>query len=105
MHPGIGRGLLRREPQLDWLPAKGVIPDATPDPEVLRIAAESGRVLVSRDVGTMSRHFAAFVARSHSPGVILVPPAIPIGVAIEKFLLVWLFWSAEDLENQVWWLP
>ena len=53
----------------------------------------------------MSRHFEAFVASSHSSGVILVPPAIPIGVAIEKLLMVWLFWSAEDLENQIWWLP
>jgi hypothetical protein len=72
---------------------------------VLRLAANAGRVLVSRDVGTMPPHFARFVDANRSPGVILVPPPMPIGAAIEKLRIAWLFWTAEDLENQIWWLP
>jgi hypothetical protein len=72
---------------------------------VLRLAVHAERVLVSRDIGTMPGHFARLIAANRSPGVILIPPAIPIGVAIEKLLIAWLFWSAEDLENQIWWLP
>ncbi|MGP8247397.1 MAG: DUF5615 family PIN-like protein [Bryobacteraceae bacterium] len=53
LNPEIGRGLRRREPSIDFRAAAGLIADGTPDAEVLRIAAEDGRVLVSRDVATM----------------------------------------------------
>lgn len=51
----------------------GVIADSTPDAEVLRLAAEAGRVLVSADVKTMLVHFAEFVEHRESPGLILIP--------------------------------
>jgi predicted nuclease of predicted toxin-antitoxin system len=35
---------------IDFSAAQGVIPDGTPDPDVLAIAAVADRVLVSRDV-------------------------------------------------------
>ena len=53
LNPEIERGLRRREPAIDFRGAKGVIPAGTSDPEVLRIAAEAGRVLVTRDVATI----------------------------------------------------
>jgi len=105
LDPDIGRGILRREPAIDWRPAKGFIADATPDPEVLRFAADNGRVLVSGDVSTIPRHFAAFIATRTSPGVILIPSRATVGYVIEKLLLTWLSWIAEDIENQIWWLP
>jgi hypothetical protein len=49
----IGIGLRRREPFIDFRAADGVIPDGAPDPDVLRVAVEAGRLLVSRDLGTM----------------------------------------------------
>jgi predicted nuclease of predicted toxin-antitoxin system len=104
LNPAIGRGLLRREPTIDWRAAQAFIADATPDREVLRLAADDGRVLVSRDVSTMPRHFAAFIASRLSPGVILIPPEAAVGEAIERLLLVWLSWGAEEIENQIWWL-
>lgn len=54
LNPEIARALRRREPAVDFRGARGVIPDGTPDLEVLRIAAEAGRVLVTRDVATMA---------------------------------------------------
>jgi len=81
-----------------------VIPDATPDPEVLLLAADDGRVLVSRDAKSMPRHFAAFVTVRPSPGVILIPASVTIGDAIEELLMMWLSWSSEDIEGQIWWL-
>src|SRR5439155_23477231 len=102
--PDIGRGLVRQEPTIDWRPAQGFIADATPDPDVLSAAADEGRVLVTGDVSTIPRHFAAFVARS-SPGVILIPPETAIGEVIERLLMVWLSWAAKDIQNQIWWLP
>jgi len=105
LHPEIGRGLRRREPSIDFRAAAGVIADSTPDSEVLQIASEAGRVLVSRDVTTMPAQFEAFVSRHESPGLLLVPSRRSIGAVIEGLLVVWLTWAPEDLRNQARWLP
>ncbi|HXR15957.1 MAG TPA: hypothetical protein VN777_07060 [Terriglobales bacterium] len=105
LNPEVGRGLRRREPAIDFRAAIGVIADGTPDSEVLRIAANDGRVLVSRDVATMPQQFAGFVAQHESPGLLLVPSRRSIGAAIDGLLLVWLTWEPEDLRNQARWLP
>jgi predicted nuclease of predicted toxin-antitoxin system len=55
LNPEIGRGLRRREPSIDFRAAAEVIADGTADLEVLQIAADDGRVLVSRDVAQRSR--------------------------------------------------
>jgi predicted nuclease of predicted toxin-antitoxin system len=103
--PNIGRGLVRREPTVDWRAAQGFIADATPDLEVLQLAADDGRVLVTGDVSTIPGHFAAFVATRSSPGVILIPSDTIVGEAIERLLLAWVSWAPEDIEDQIWWLP
>lgn len=105
MNPAIGRGLRRREPSIDFRAAAGVIPDGAPDLDVLRVAAEAGRVLVSRDVGTMPGHFADFIQQQKSPGLLLIPSQRPIGNVIEGLLLVWMIWTEEELRNQARWLP
>ena len=104
LDPDIGRGLRRREPSLDFRRSAGIIPDSAPDAEVLRIAAEAGRVLVSRDVRTMWAHFQKFIAERESPGVLLIPSSRSTGAAIEGLLTVWLTWTPEDFRNQVRWL-
>ena len=73
--------------------------------EVLRIAAEAGRVLVSRDVATMPIHFDQFIQHQESPGLLLVHSPRSIGSVIEGLLLVWMTWTEEDLHNRVRWLP
>jgi hypothetical protein len=105
LNPGIERGLRRREPAIDFRGADGIIPEGAADPEVLRIAAQAGRVLVSRDVTTMPGHFDRFIAQRESPGVLLIPSRRSIGAVIDGLLLVWLSWSPEDLHNQVRWIP
>jgi hypothetical protein len=103
--PDIGRGVCRREPSIDWRAAKGTIPNGTSDTQVLRLAANDGRVLVSADVNTMPLHFDAFVATEKSPGVVLIPAAVSIGEAIERLVVLWLATSADDIRGQIWWLP
>jgi hypothetical protein len=105
LDPDIGMGLRRREPCLDLRRSAGIVPDGAPDSEVLRIAAEAGRVLVTRDVRTMWVHFQEFVAERESPGVLLIPSSRSTGAAIEGLLMVWLTWTPEDFCNQVRWLP
>jgi predicted nuclease of predicted toxin-antitoxin system len=105
MDPEIGRGLRRREPSIDFRGAAGVIAIGASDPEVLQIAADANRVIVSRDVTTMPGHFVRFVAAHESPGLLLVPSHRSIGSVIEALLTVWLNWTPENLRNQARWLP
>jgi hypothetical protein len=97
--------LRRREPAIDFQGAAGVIPNGTPDPTVLQVAASAGRVLVTGDIRTMRSHLENFVAYRDSPGVLLIPSSRSIGAAIEGLLIVWLTWTPEDLRNQARWLP
>jgi hypothetical protein len=50
------------------------------DPEVLALAAERQRVLVSHDVGTMPAHFRAFrSAGRQNSGVFLISQSLDVG--------------------------
>jgi hypothetical protein len=46
---GIVRALRKREPEVEFLPARGLIPESMPDPDVLALAAALKCVLVSHD--------------------------------------------------------
>lgn len=105
LNPAIERGVVRQEPAIDWRPVQGFIADANPDRDVLRFAADDGRVLVSHDVCTIPRYFANFTASHRSPGVILIPPGTTVADAINQLLAAWLSWKAEDIQSQIWWFP
>ena len=105
LDPDIWRGLCRREPSIDFEGHMGVIPESTPDPEVLKLSAEGGRVLVSADVKTMLVHFAGFIAHTDSPGIVVIPSSRSYSSIIEGLWLVWLDWAPDQLRNQVLWLP
>lgn len=104
LDPAIGLGLQRRDLSVDYRLASAVIPDGMLDPDVLGLAAEDGRVLVTNDL-RMPKHFADFIAVRDSPGLLLVPPRISVGETIESLFLCWLSWTAEEMRNQVRWLP
>ncbi|MBI3683889.1 MAG: DUF5615 family PIN-like protein [Acidobacteria bacterium] len=73
-----------------------------PDPEVLRIAAEQGRILVSHDFKTMPHHFGRFLqASGSSPGVFLVKQSAPIGPVIAELVLIWSATDAEEWKNRI----
>lgn len=61
-----------------------------PDPVVLRIGAESGRILISHDRKTMPGQFMRFQEQHSSPGLIIVAQDIDIDAAIEDLLLIWV---------------
>jgi hypothetical protein len=75
-------GLRRREPAVDFRDATSGGLIGIPDSAVLRLAAESGRILISHDRKTMPRMWHDSW-RAASPGVIIVSQDIDIGAAIE----------------------
>jgi Domain of unknown function (DUF5615) len=101
----ILRAVLRREPSIDFLTAEMMNLAGLTDPEVLAVAAGAGRVLVSHDQKTMPRHFAEFIARTRSPGLLLVPQSFPIAAAMEDILLIWFASEAEEWVNRIRYLP
>jgi hypothetical protein len=106
LNRAIVSGVLRRELSLDFLAAQAVGLRHMTDPEVLAMAAQRQRVLVSHDVGTMPAHFRTFGNDgNHSAGVFLVPQSLDVGTAIEELLLIWLASEASEWEDRLVWLP
>ncbi|RAM53084.1 MAG: hypothetical protein C6Y22_03095 [Hapalosiphonaceae cyanobacterium JJU2] len=101
----IVTGVLRREPTIDFQTAFAAGLEGVKDPEVLTIAAQQGRILVSHDRKTMPLEFAEFITSNQSSGVIIVSRKLPIEVIIEELLLIWAVSSAEEWVNRIAKLP
>jgi len=76
------------------------------DIEVLELASENQRVLVSHDVGSMPAHFRAFRnAGRYSSDVFLIQQSLDVGIAIDELLLIWMASEGSEWENRLDWLP
>ena len=103
---GIVSGCRRREPTLDFLTATEAKLEGVHDRDVLRIAAEQDRILVSHDFKTMPRHFGEFLAAGgSSPGVFLVRQSSPIGAVIEELVLIWIATDADEWKGRILQIP
>ena len=98
-------GVWRREPAIDFKTADAAGLAGRNDNSVLRQAADEGRILVSHDRRTMPTHFAAFLETHPSPGVLLLPQALPVSDAIDWLLLIWAASEASEWKNRVTYLP
>lgn len=106
LNRAIVSGVLRREPSLDFLTAKAAGLRGMHDLDVLALAAQRQRVLVSHDVGTMPAHFQAFRnAGKRSSGVFMIHQTLDVGTAIEELLLIWIASEASEWDNRLEWLP
>jgi hypothetical protein len=101
LDPKIVSGLRRREPALDFQTAQEANALGLPDPTVLALAAQQGRILVTHDRKTMPLHFADFVERYDCPGVIIVSRKAPAKTVIEELLLIWSASDAEEWRNVI----
>jgi len=98
-------GLRRRERVIDFESAHAAEVIGVPDPDVLHIAADRGRILISHDGKTMPAHFARFIDSRSSPGLIIVPQDLDIGRAIEDLLFIWAASDAAEWRDKVGFLP
>jgi hypothetical protein len=71
------------------------------DDQVLTIAAQEGRVLVTHDRRTMPRYFAEFITTHVSPGVLLIPRRMQLSSAVEWLITIWAASEAEEWVNQI----
>jgi hypothetical protein len=101
----IVSGLLRNHPELDFQTAQEAVIRGLPDPEVLARTADDRRILVTHDRRTMPSHFADFIQRRESPGVIIISQRVSVRRAMDELTLVWDASEAEEWTNLIVELP
>jgi hypothetical protein len=102
----IVRGVRRRCPTVDIVRVQDAGLSSADDPTVLEWAAQSGRVLLTHDVATMTRYAYDRVREGKPmPGVFEVGRHVPVGVAIEEIVLLAECSLAGEWEGQVRYLP
>ncbi len=102
----IVRGLLRRQPNLDVVRIQAVGLSGATDPVVLEWAATEGRLLLTRDVTTLTRYAnERAAAGQRQPGVIEVSGRGPLGQAIEDIRLLAELSREGEWEGQIIYLP
>lgn len=105
LNEDIVRGVLRREPRVDFQTAPAAGLRLLSDSDVLTLAARQDRVLVSHDRRTMPQAFAQFVASNVSPGLFIVSQKTDLLDAIDELLLVWSASEAQEWRNQLATIP
>jgi len=102
----ILRGLRRRRADLDIVRVQDVGLFAADDPTVLEWAAREGRVVLTHDAKTMTRHAYERVRRGQPmPGVFEVRQSMPIRHAIEDIEVLAECSLEGEWEGQVRYLP
>jgi hypothetical protein len=101
----IVRGAVRREPLMSFRSAQAARLEGLADPDVLALAADEGRVLVSHDFQTMPKHFRQFTRFRRTPGVLLIRQDLPVGQAVESLLLIWEASEPDEWVNRICLVP
>lgn len=102
----ILRGLRLRLPQLDYIIAQQAGMSGLSDAALLDWAASRGRIIVTHDVNTITRHANERMKhRLPMSGVIIVPDALEIGRAIGDLEIITECATVLDLANQIQFLP
>jgi Domain of unknown function (DUF5615) len=101
LNEDIVKGVLRREPGIDFRTATSADLRGLKDLELLMLAAREGRILVSHDRKTMPRASAEFIQTKTSPGLLLVSQKTDLLIVIDSVLLAWMASDAEDWTNRI----
>lgn len=102
----ILRGLRRQIPTLDYAIVQEIGLAGNSDEALLAWAAEKRRIIVTHDVNTVTKYaYERVQAGEPMVGVIVVPEDLAIGIAIEELALLIECCEAEELANQVKYIP
>ncbi|MCC6329729.1 MAG: DUF5615 family PIN-like protein [Acidobacteria bacterium] len=94
-------GLLHLDPRIDIRSADEAGLRSVHDLNVLAIAADQGRIVLTHDRRTMPHHFARFIQTRDSAGVIVVAQNVAVRTAIEEIYLVWAGDDANVWVNRI----
>jgi hypothetical protein len=106
VHDDIIRGLRRRESTLDIVRVVDVGLGHTPDPLILEWTAGEGRILITGELNSMIGFDSDRVQSALSmPGVLALKENVGIGRVIDDILLVALCYTADEMKDQVLYVP
>ncbi len=97
----IVKATLRLESAIDFQTAHAANLAGVDDPDVLKMAADEGRVLVSHDRKTMPTHFGQFIVSNESAGVLIVSQRLPVAQVAEELFLIWFASEPEEWVNRI----
>lgn len=100
LNEDIVTGVLRREPGLDFQTSEEANLRGLDDYQVLKLAADQDRVLVTHDRKTMPRHYADFIKRETSPGLLIVSQKASVAMVIEEPIMIWGASEAGEYTNR-----
>ena len=102
----ILRAFQRKAPDLDWVRVQDVGLSSYDDELVLQFAAENHRVVLSRDVSTMTAAAYRRIEQGDSmPGLIVVSHRMAIGQAVDELIFLGKESTPNEWEGQVIYLP
>ena len=92
-------------PDVDFRTAYAASLAGKDDLEVLGIAAQAGRILVTHDKSTMPDKLGQFVAARNSPGVFIVPRGLRLAVVAEELIPIWGASESEEWIDRITYIP
>lgn len=105
LNADIVNGVIRRAPEIDFLTANEANLAGIEDPEVLAIAAQEKRILITHDRKTMPQHFGKFIQNQESAGVFIISQNADVAVIIENLILIWAASEDDEYVNSIRTLP
>lgn len=106
LNQSIIDGVRHREPAVDFKTANEAGLEGLSDFEVLELAEDQGRVLVSHDTSTMPVHFAArFRLGLKNPGVLVAFQSASVGDVVESLPIIWSASCESEWADHVHYLP
>jgi hypothetical protein len=105
LNEDIVTGVRRRAPEIDFQTAQEARLENLKDTDVLRLAAQSGRILVTHDRRTMPAHFGRFIETQRSPGLFIISQRADLLLIIEELILIWMASEGEEYINSLCALP
>lgn len=104
--PDLVLGLQRRVDGIDIVRVQEVGLRTLDDPTILQWAADEGRVLITRDIKTIPGFAGERLdAGLPMPGVLVLPPTVPMSAAIDDVSLIAAVTDAEEWAGRVVYLP
>jgi hypothetical protein len=100
------QSLMNSDPTLDVVRALDVGLGSTRDSDVLEWAAQAGRIVLTRDRGTMTNHaYERIRAGLPMPGVVVTRDSLPIPIQVQDILIFANCSLPGELDDQVVFLP
>ncbi|HAG79997.1 MAG TPA: hypothetical protein DCL61_02245 [Cyanobacteria bacterium UBA12227] len=101
LNQAIVTALLRQQPSIDCQTASTAKLQGLNDQEVLALAAQQGRILVTHERKTMPAYFAEFIMLHQSAGVLIISKKLAIEVVVAELILIWSASSPEEWINRI----